>query len=172
MISNYRYIYPFETYCTEFRFMTYYQQIKCCLGYKPKSVLVIGPGDHIVPVILKHINPNITVDTFDIKEGSTYLGDLRSIKDIVNTKYDCILCCEVLEHIEFEYFDSIKDQLLELCNEGLIISVPKFTGTMCKYHKWEVGAGVSKITLIKAFSGLSLEEFEVNDKILFICVMK
>lgn len=169
---NWKNDYPFNTYCTEKRFVTYYHQLKKCLEVSPDSVLIIGPGDHIVPVLLKHLLPNAVIETFDLRDGSTYQGDLRRIADIVPRKYDCILCCEVLEHIEFEYFNSIKERLMAMCNKSLIISVPKFTRFMCKYHKWEVDMPVTQNELMRQFANYSTEVFEVNNKIIFICVRK
>jgi hypothetical protein len=166
MSLNYKEIYNFETYCTKFRFTTYHEQIKLCLGCKPKSILVIGPGDHIVPIILRHLLSNTIVDTFDIREGSTYKGDLREISNIVTQKYDCILCCEVLEHIEFEYFDSIIKQLKQITNKSLIISVPKFNGKLCKYHKWEIDYNVTKNDILQIIGNSNVSM--LNNKIMFI----
>lgn len=130
--------YPFLKYCNKNRWDTYYKQLELAYMTGSKSFLIIGPGDHIVPVVLRHIIPDAIVDTFDIKEGSTYQGDLCNISDIVTKHYDCILCCEVLEHIEFEYFESIIKQLKDICVNKLIISLPYYTGVLCKWHKWEV----------------------------------
>lgn len=66
--------------------------------------------------MLKLIIPDVIVNIFDIREGSTYQGDLCNISDIVTEHCDCILCCEVLEHIEFEYFENIIKQLKNICN--------------------------------------------------------
>lgn len=166
MSSNYREVYNFETYCNKFRFATYHEQIRLCLGCKPKSILVIGPGDHIVPVVLQHLLPKAIVDTFDIRDGSTYKGDLREISNIVTDKYDCILCCEVLEHIEFEYFEYIIEQLKNICNKSLIISVPKFNGKLCVYHKWEVGYKVAEKDIISIIGKSTITW--IDNKIMFI----
>lgn len=129
--------YPFLKYCNKKRWDTYFKQLELAYKTGSKSFLIIGPGDHIVPIVLKHILPNAIVDTFDIKDGSTYQGDLRDISNIVDGKYGCILCCEVLEHIEFEYFEDIIKQLKEI-GKYLILSMPYYHGCICKHHKWEI----------------------------------
>lgn len=132
--------YPFKKYCNIRRWNTYFKQLELAHTTRSKSFLIIGPGDHIVPIVLKHILKNAIVDTFDIIDGSTYQGDLRDISNIVNKKYDCILCCEVLEHIEFDYFEDIINQLRNISNT-LIVSLPYHKERIehiCHYHKWEI----------------------------------
>lgn len=163
--------YPFLKYCNKNRWDTYYKQLELAYMTGSKSFLIIGPGDHIVPVVLRRIIPDAIVDTFDIREGSTYQGDLCNISDIVTKHYDCILCCEVLEHIEFEYFEIILNQLKSICKK-IIISIPKYTGKICKYHKWEVGYNTQtninsiKLCIDKVFESNRFD-FELN-KIIFI----
>lgn len=129
--------YSFNNYCSPKRWMTYYNQIDKIINSNSKSVLVIGPGDYIVPLVVQHYKPKILVETFDIKEGATYQGDLKEISSIVNKKYDYIVCCEVLEHIEFDEFENIISQLKEIGN-NILISLPKYNGVLNKWHKWEI----------------------------------
>lgn len=136
-------MYDWKTYCNPKRWETYYEQIDLChrifeIDDNPEgiSVLVVGPGDHIVPAVLKH--QGFFVDTFDIKGGSTYHGDVKDIGNIVKRKYDIVLCCEVLEHVDFGYVRSIIESLESICERRLIISVPKFEKTKCKWHRWEL----------------------------------
>lgn len=124
-------------YCNRKRWDYYYEQLIHSLNNTHKSYLIIGPGDGIIPKLIEHLNNKSTVKTFDIKEGSTYTGNLIDIDKIVNEKFDCILCCNVLEHIEFEYFIKIIKYLEKISNK-LIISIPEFNNKICKYHKWEI----------------------------------
>ena len=145
----------FLKYCNIRRWDTYFKQLELAYTTGSKSFLIIGPGDHIVPIVLKHILPNAIVDTFDIRDGSTYQGDLRDISNIVNKKYDCVLCCEVLEHIEFDYFDDIIKQLRNISNT-LIVSLPYHKPYhkehICQYHKWEINyKGIDIKRLIDIF---------------------
>ena len=134
-------LYPFKTYYTEKRWLTYYYQIELILASNSKKILVIGDADGLMTTALKHIRPNFKIDTFDIREGFTYQGDVKEISNIVKKKYDCIVCCQVLEHIEYKFFKSILEQF-KIIADKVVISVPIFNGKQCQYHKWEVNDGV------------------------------
>lgn len=120
--------YSFGRYVDESRWMSYYHQINEALLSGCKSILIIGKGDGIVPAILKQLlnNTEHKVDTFDFDQEllPTYCGDIRDIRSIVSQKYDCIMCCQVLEHLEKKYFEEIIKELYFLSNSRLILSLP------------------------------------------------
>jgi hypothetical protein len=66
------------------------------------------------------------IDTFDFDEAlkPTYLGDLREIDQIVKKRYECVICCQVLEHLEYKYFRDIIEKLSIICSKVLILSLP------------------------------------------------
>lgn len=126
----------FDQYVTRQRWMSYHYQLKECVDSNSKSFLIIGKGDGIVPVILKQIlereqNHNgegeeFIVDTFDYDEKlqPTYVGDVRKISEIVKKKYDCVVCCQVLEHLPWECFAPILNEIQRICRHTFILSLP------------------------------------------------
>ena len=118
--------YAFEKYVNQEGFISYFFQVQEALAYSPKNCLVIGQGDDIVPYIMR--SQGVEVDTFDIVEDMdpTYLGDVRNIREIVTQKYDVIICCEVLEHIPYEYFEACLLNLKPIANKSIILSLPVF----------------------------------------------
>lgn len=117
--------YIFDNYTNEKRWMSYYHQIREVLISHPDTCLIIGVGDGIVPAIIRHYG--ITVDTFDYEEkmSPTYCGDIKAIGSLVSQQYDCVVCCQVLEHIEFIHFTSVIKQLHSICKKRLILSLPE-----------------------------------------------
>ncbi|MCM1467223.1 MAG: hypothetical protein NC086_03670, partial [Alistipes sp.] len=119
--------YNFDKYVDEARWMSYYYQVKEALASGSKSFLIIGKGDGIVPAIIQElVGLNGVVDTFDYDEQlqPTYIGDIRELSNVVTKKYDCILCCQVLEHLEYKYFESIIKEIDNICNSRVILSLP------------------------------------------------
>lgn len=119
-------IYKFKKNSSRNGFGTYYNQVNETLGDDVRDVLVIGQGDNIVPSILRACD--LEVDTFDILADMepTYVGDILQIDDIVHKQYDCILCCEVLEHLPFDKFELALSKLNKISRKKVIISLPVF----------------------------------------------
>lgn len=117
--------YKFNNTCSD-GFGSYWHQVKEVLKDGIKTVLVIGQGDNIVPYILS--SQGLEVDTFDfIKDmNPTYFGNVLDIEKIVNKKYDCILCCEVLEHLPIDKLEGILNQLNKIAQKRIVLSLPIF----------------------------------------------
>lgn len=128
--------YNFSDYTNEARWMSYYFQVKEAFESGCKSFLLIGKGDGIVPAILEQIfcldknnsksYKQAVIDTFDF-DGNlapTYTGNIKDIDKIVSRKYDCIICCQVLEHLEWRYFEEIIQKIYNICSSRVILSLP------------------------------------------------
>lgn len=117
--------YRFLTYLTKQRWNSYYHQIEEILLNNSKNILIIGAGDKIVPDILRqHISE---VKIFDIAEdlNPDYIGNILNLSNIVNKKYDSILCCQVLEHLPFDKFEICIKELEKITKDQCIISLPQ-----------------------------------------------
>lgn len=115
----------FDKYVKKKRWMSYWYQVKEVLASSPKSVLLIGVGNGVVPAILKE--KDIIVYTFDYDSSMNpdFCGDIRDIKNIVSgLKVDTILCCQVLEHVEFQYFPKIINDFENIAKNRVVISLP------------------------------------------------
>lgn len=165
--------YDFKQYVDQKRWMSYYYQIREAVASGCSSFLVVGKGDGIVSSIISEILclEDCIVDTYDFDDRlyPTYIGDIRNLNSVVKKEYDCIICCQVLEHLEWQYFEKIIEQISSICNSrtilslpmhrlafSLIIDFPKFHNKVCNViiprfwkkkwifkgggeHYWEVG---------------------------------
>lgn len=121
-----------NNYLQKERWVSYWHQIDEILSDASASekctCLVIGNGDNIVSEILMKFG--IEVYTLDYSKSlePDFCGDVREIEKILDgKKFDYVLCCQVLEHIEYKYFESILEQLSKVVNKKFIISLPQQT---------------------------------------------
>lgn len=116
--------YDFSTYLPKDRWASYWHQLNEVLLCSPQNLLVIGVGDGIVGKILE--TRGIAVKTFDYAAelSPDYLGDIRNLTDYVDNMYDCVLCCQVLEHLPFNALEQCIHQLHHVTGEYCILSLP------------------------------------------------
>ena len=121
--------YSHKLYGHLYRWISYYYQLEAVTqvtGYLKKppkkvSIMEIGPGDKTVNTMLQKYG--YEVKTMDIAEDirPDFVCSLPNIP--LKNKVDIILCCEVLEHIQYEDTEkSLKNMSRK--TEYLIISVP------------------------------------------------
>lgn len=119
------YYFNFFQYVNKGNWNSYYHQIEETLKSESNNVLIIGKGDGIVPKVLRSYIKE--VKTFDIAEDlePDYIGNILEINEIIYKKYECIICCEVLEHLPFEHFEKCIKKLEEITEKKCIISLPQ-----------------------------------------------
>jgi len=116
--------YNFYNYLDLNRWNSYFHQIEETLAFEPKSVLIVGVGDNIVATILKQYGVKVTTFDFDNTLHPNIIGNVVHIKEILQEqRFDVLLCCQVLEHLPYEYFEKIIKQFSEIAN-NVIISLP------------------------------------------------
>ena len=116
--------YDFDKYVGKMRWMSYYYQIYEVLKIKGKNILVVGCGDNIVCDILKNQGKNVDTLDFDSELNPDICGSVVELDKLIKKKYDAILCCQVLEHIPFENFESIMNKMSKYSKEKVILSLP------------------------------------------------
>jgi len=117
--------YDFVKYVSFERWNSYWHQIKEVLDANPNNVLIIGVGDNIVPSIISTTGVKVKTLDFDTELKADYVGDIRNIESIVSNKsFDVVMCCQVLEHIDFRYFESVVQSLINVSRKKLILSIP------------------------------------------------
>lgn len=117
--------YIFSEYVNPERWMTYYHQISEITKSGCKKVLYCGIGDGIVVDCVRR--GGVEVDTFDFSPdlNPDIVGDVTRFEEFIPVgKYDCIVCCQLLEHIPFNKFESIVKQFWRCCNGVVILSLP------------------------------------------------
>ena len=117
--------YDFLSYLSKARWNSYYHQIEEVLKNNSQNALIIGKGDGIVPDILKKQIEEVKI--FDIAEDlqPDYLGNILEMSNIINKKFDSILCCQVLEHLPFDKFEQCISELSKVTDKQVIISLPQ-----------------------------------------------
>lgn len=145
--------YNFDKYLHFRRWGSYYCQLKEALEHDVRNVLLIGEGDGIISGILRKLGINIT--TFDFAEdlNPDIVGDVREIEKIVEKNfYDCIICCQVLEHLEFKYFEGIIQSFCKVVKKNgiIIMSLPQ-NKVWIKIHVDLVKWNIKKVIMIPKF---------------------
>lgn len=124
----------FLSYVDSSRWNSFFYQIKEVALFNPRSVLIIGALEDVAGTVLK-ANMNVEIEYFDIQsmQGVNYIGDIRNFSEIVQDRqWDVILCCQVLEHIPFEDFESVVKEMSLHSRKGVVISLPCAQKT--KFH--------------------------------------
>ncbi len=107
-----------------------------------ESVLIIGIGDGLLPLILKE-HLHLSVDTADIDKNLNpdYLVSVHNLSSKIKKKYDLVICSNVLEHLPFDYFSKSLREINKVTKRYVLITLPY------------AGFGVNlKFTLIHLFS--------------------
>lgn len=139
--------YDFGLYVNRERWLSYYHQIEEVLKAIEKTngigeVLVIGVGDMLVVDILKKNGIKVVTFDFDSSLNPDIVGDVKRIDDISGTnRFSCVMCCQVLEHINGKYFEDIIKRISRICTKTFILSLPsqyKKIEIRLKIRNWEV----------------------------------
>lgn len=112
-------------YNSKSRWLNYWYQIHEVVSRSPENLLVIGKGSGIVEHTIASLSPKLKIVTFDNDPHllPDIVGDLRKLP-FENSSFDCILCCQVLEHIPFEQIPYILNEFRRVVKDYVVISVP------------------------------------------------
>ena len=108
---------------TESVFLHYYQQIHHVLVMNPRTVLIVGVGDHLVSDFLKRKGLSVKTLDNDPFLQPDYLRDIRQSLTI-NEDFDVVLASEIFEHFRFSQFESALKNLKPVAGNFLVISLP------------------------------------------------
>ena len=146
------------SYDSKIRFNSYWHQINEVAKMNPKNVLEIGIGNGFVSKYLKDMGTNIT--TFDVDESLNpdVAGSVLKMP-FTDNYFETVLCCEVLEHLEYEHFQTALLEIYRVSSSNVVISIPCLCSSLGiffqgKYklftfkkpfrkisaqHRWEIG---------------------------------
>lgn len=117
--------YDFNKYVNIERWNSYYYQLVNAMGGGAiNSILLIGVGDGIVSTALETLGYKVTTFDFDESLKPDIVGSVTEIEKIVKQKYDCVVCCQVLEHLPFENFEKVIRQFRKIAKKRLVLSLP------------------------------------------------
>ncbi|MDP2157757.1 MAG: class I SAM-dependent methyltransferase [Nitrospirota bacterium] len=163
-------------YNSKARWLSYWYQIDETVSRRPGNILIIGKGSGIVEDSIASLAPEMKITTIDIDPALSpdVIGDIRSMP-FEKSSFDCLICCQVLEHIPFDQMDTVLSGFSNTVRDFAIISVPHrrkhikleidapFIGNktiILKYpfmkrtirssqHFWEINRGISYGSFIK-----------------------
>ena len=111
-------------YNTLSRFISYFYQIESVSNLADiKTVLEIGSGSKLVSRELENIGYQITTCDFDSSVNPDVVADVRKLQFEPNS-FDCIMACQVLEHIPFYDFEKVVEDLSRITKKYAIVSLP------------------------------------------------
>jgi len=100
-------------------------QILEVYSHSPQKILEIGIGNGFVSTFLKKTGFEVTTLDINEKLEPDIVGDITEIdKYFTENSFDLILCAEVLEHIQFEYFEEVLHKLSLITKSIVIITLP------------------------------------------------
>jgi len=141
--------------------MSYLEQINLAIECNPKTILYVGVGNGLVPNYLSKMYEVTTLD-IDNELSPDICCNVLNLDNRVYKNYDLIMCCQVLEHLNYNDFEFILTEFKEIANKNVILSLPDsryyfrfefkfnrkeigcefsmpFSKRYNNVHKWEIG---------------------------------
>lgn len=115
--------YKEKDYDTKQRFNSYWHQIHEIISCDPASILEVGVGNAFLSDYLKKRKFNLVSCDIDPELRPDKIGTIVSLpfKDSV---FDLIVCFQVLEHLDYEFFPKALSELFRVSSKNVVISLP------------------------------------------------
>lgn len=159
-------------YYSEKRITHQWLQVDLLKHLPVQRVLEIGPYFGLVTAMLASAGYRVT--TLDIEAQSQGIGserhiqtDIRDVDAAAIQGFDAILCCETLEHIDWQKLDSVLERLAAAGAPWLILSVP-YEGLQFAFEfyvnrlRWRRRSHFRKFRFLKRFFVRSETEWEAH----------
>ncbi len=106
------------------RWNSYFWQLFFIAHFRPESILEIGVGDKIVADIIKKIGYDVKTCDISANVNPDYIADIRFLP-FEKESFDMVVCFQILEHIDYEYFVDILKSLHHITKKHVILSLPQ-----------------------------------------------
>lgn len=110
-------------YDTKERFISYWHQINEIIREKPSKCLEIGVGNGFVSDYLTRFGLDVITLDINMDLEQDIIGDVKYLP-FNNNSFDLVSCCEVLEHLPYEYFETTLKELYRVSRKTVLISLP------------------------------------------------
>jgi hypothetical protein len=102
-------------------FINAYYQIRDCMRYAPSSILIVGVGVGLEPILLREkFCKQVTTLDIDPGFGVDLAGSVHDMKCIADSAYDMCIVSHVLEHLPFRYFEPSLREIARVARHALI----------------------------------------------------
>lgn len=94
---------------------------------KEIKILEIGKGNGFISTFIKKMGYNIV--TFDINANlePDVVGDVTQLSNYFESNiFDLIICCEVLEHMEFNNFETVLKEFRKVGSRYCFLTLPEY----------------------------------------------
>lgn len=131
-------------------FASYWHQIDEVNRFKPSSVLEVGIGNKFVSSYFQRLGYNMV--TLDVLRGFEPMV-VSSVLTLPfkEKSFDVCLCCEVLEHLPYEYFGNALSEFHRVSRKAFVMSLPDVS--------WCLSIKLSLTNLPLPFSKMSYVSF-------------
>lgn len=118
--------YLFSKYSFPGRWESYFYQLSEVLSLEPETILEVGVGDKVFGSFVKN-NTSVEYSSMDCAEDLSpdIVGDLTSIP-AGSSSFSVVCAFEVLEHVPFDSFEIILQEMKRVSQRYVVISVPHF----------------------------------------------
>jgi len=103
--------------------LTYWHQISEILKTNSKTVLEIGIGSGLVTNYLRYLGLDVKTADINANLNPDFHASILDFNDNIG-KYDLVVCCRVLHHIEFDKLGIALDRISSRTNRYAIITLP------------------------------------------------
>lgn len=95
-------------------------------NFEQPKILEVGKGNGFVSDFFKKSGYDMTTLDINPQLEPDIVGNVLELSGLMKSKANVILCSEVLEHMEFKYFQDTLEQLRLVSSEYVIITLPRF----------------------------------------------
>lgn len=120
-----------ENYFAKQQLFSQAAQISAIHSLKPSRILELGKGNGFVSDFLEKAGYDVT--TFDINErlNPDVVGNVLHLREHFQPdSFDLISCSEVLEHMPFEYFETVLSQMQQITHRHVFLTLPRSGRTL------------------------------------------
>jgi len=119
---------PFDHYFTDLydtkkRFVCYWNQIHSVIEAQPDEILEIGVGNKFVNDYLRKYGFNVISLDYNAQLAPNVVGSVEKLP-FNDHSFHTVMCCEVLEHLPFELFESCLLEISRVAKRRVVISLP------------------------------------------------
>jgi len=90
---------------------------------RPETILEVGLGNGMLAAMLRQIGIKVTTVDVNPNLEPDIVSDIKSLPLKLTSKFDIVVCCEVLEHIRFDEFEE-NIRIFKSLSNNLFLTLP------------------------------------------------